>query len=92
MEEDPAIQFAALSPQLQQEKLDGPGLEPPPGIVPNFENPPNGDAIAHGALAACIATVVIFVSLAIYAKLKHFRRFHLEDDMLSSLCQRIFYA
>lgn len=34
-------QLASLTPEQRQSLLDGPALPPPPGVVPNFENPPN---------------------------------------------------
>lgn len=61
--------------------LNGPGLPPPTGIIPNFDNPPSRNGIAHGALATCISVTAIFVFLAVYAKVTHFRQIHFEDCM-----------
>ncbi|RYP20630.1 hypothetical protein DL765_002701 [Monosporascus sp. GIB2] len=76
---DPAPAFNALPPDQQQAILNGPGLEPPPNVIPNFENRPNDNGIAHGTFAACIVLSSIFIVLAVYAKAAHFKKVYIED-------------
>ncbi|KAL7625211.1 hypothetical protein AAE478_004426 [Parahypoxylon ruwenzoriense] len=76
---DPAPAFNALSPEEQQALLDGPAIPPPEGIIPNFDNPPNWNSLAHGAFATCIAATSIFLVLAIYVKVTHFKKVRVED-------------
>ncbi|RYO83336.1 hypothetical protein DL766_002688 [Monosporascus sp. MC13-8B] len=39
--------FAALSPAQQQAILHGPAMRPPPGIEPNFTDPPNRNGVVR---------------------------------------------
>ncbi|KAF2967361.1 hypothetical protein GQX73_g6197 [Xylaria multiplex] len=59
--------------------FDTPALEPPPGIQPNFDNPPNGNVQAHFGLAICIFLVFTGASLRAYSKIFCMKQAHLED-------------
>ncbi|RYP07818.1 hypothetical protein DL764_002273 [Monosporascus ibericus] len=76
---DPALAFNALPPDEQQAFLNGPGLEPPANVIPNFDNRPNQSGIAHATFATCIVVSSIFIVLAIYAKAAHFKKVYIED-------------
>ncbi|KAI0534774.1 hypothetical protein GGR58DRAFT_515861 [Xylaria digitata] len=59
--------------------FDTPALEPPPGVQPNFDNPPNGNIQTHFGLAICIFLVFTGASLRAYSKIFCMKQVHLED-------------
>ncbi|KAI5868215.1 hypothetical protein GGS23DRAFT_544565 [Durotheca rogersii] len=77
--EDPAIAFNQLPPETREALLNGPGLQPPPGVTPNFEFRPNENAIAHGTMASCVIICTIFICFTVYAKVFHFKKVRFED-------------
>ena len=79
MADDLSKIFVNLPPEQQEAMLNGPGLPPPPGIIPNFENPPNQTVIAHASLVLCIVACVIFICMAVYAKVVRQKTVRLED-------------
>ena len=52
----------------KQALLSSPALAAPDGVTPNFNNPPNNNALAHGVIAACIAVASLCLLLRIYAQ------------------------
>ncbi|KAI0446150.1 hypothetical protein F4803DRAFT_504690 [Xylaria telfairii] len=76
---DPAPAFNALSPQEQQNLLNGPGIPPPLGVSPQYHNPPNNDSVAHGTFAASIILASTFIAFAVYVKVVQFTKINLED-------------
>jgi len=72
-------QLYLLPPAQQEAILNGPALEPPPGVTPNFDQPPNGNVptlIVEGIL---ISLSTIAVVLAVYTKLFFVKHIYLED-------------
>ncbi|KAI0415520.1 hypothetical protein F5X98DRAFT_346232 [Xylaria grammica] len=67
------------SPEQQAMNFDKPALEPPPGIQPNFDNPPNGNIQAHFGIAICIFLVFVGASLRAYSKIVCMKEVKLED-------------
>ncbi|KAK3382593.1 hypothetical protein B0T24DRAFT_645274 [Lasiosphaeria ovina] len=59
-------QFPYLPKATQDALLAGPALAPPPGVTPNFKNPPNNNALAHGVMAACLAVSTLCLLLRIW--------------------------
>lgn len=57
--------MSSLTPAEIQELLNGPGLTPPPGIIPNFINPTNetGTNIAANTICLAIATICLFIRM-----------------------------
>ncbi|KXX79396.1 hypothetical protein MMYC01_204045 [Madurella mycetomatis] len=57
-------------PYLPKEQQDAilamPALEPPPGVTPNFENPPNQNGLAHGVMATCLTVTTFCLMLRTY--------------------------
>jgi len=39
--------FPNLPPAIQAQIAAGPALQPPPHVQPNFDNPPNLNAVVH---------------------------------------------
>ena len=46
------------------------GLTPPPGVTPNFVNPPSLDAYNIICQAVCLPTSSLFVFVRIYTKIR----------------------
>ncbi|KAI1142129.1 hypothetical protein F5Y05DRAFT_369788 [Hypoxylon sp. FL0543] len=57
-----AANFSSLPPDQQAQILNGPAMQPPPGLVPNFDNPPNNSALAQAVLGLCLALITIPLS------------------------------
>ncbi|KAK8057211.1 hypothetical protein PG996_011148 [Apiospora saccharicola] len=58
-----AIEFWALPPAEREKLLEGPALEPPPGVEPNFDKPPNGNAVVIAVCGTCLVVGSFFVFL-----------------------------
>lgn len=73
-------------PKAQQDAIQAGGALPlPPGISePNFENPPNGDALAYTAVSICLIASSLAVLVRFYAKFIRTRKLFLEDCTLMS--------
>ncbi|KAM7188574.1 hypothetical protein V8F33_010539 [Rhypophila sp. PSN 637] len=48
--------------------LNGPSLAPPPGVVPQMDNPPNGNSIALSIITVCVVLTAFFYMVRFYAK------------------------
>ncbi|KFA79682.1 hypothetical protein S40288_09079 [Stachybotrys chartarum IBT 40288] len=67
------MDFYSLSPEEQEMWLEGPALEPPPGITPNLDNPPNGNALALAVISIMfgLASIGMLMRLFIRRKMLH---------------------
>lgn len=61
-----------------------PGLEPPPGVTPNFVNPYNQTAITVTVVAVCLPITTSLVLIRIYAKSRLIKSHGWEDCKLLS--------
>lgn len=68
-----------LSHFERAESLDGPALAPPPHVVPNFENPPNNNPLAHAILAVNLVFSSLFLLIRAYSKIFCMKRVEVED-------------
>ncbi|KAI1116622.1 hypothetical protein F5Y14DRAFT_439754 [Nemania sp. NC0429] len=59
--------------------VNTPALQPPPGVVPNFDDPPNRNIEAHIGISICVFIVFTGVSLRAYSRIFCMRQVHLED-------------
>ncbi|KAI1342428.1 hypothetical protein F5Y15DRAFT_303954 [Xylariaceae sp. FL0016] len=71
--------FHQLPPAEQQRVLNGPSLEPPEGVVPNFDHPPNNNVLALGISSYCLAVSTMSVLLRVYARFWCMRKGLVED-------------
>ncbi|KAI0402747.1 hypothetical protein F4802DRAFT_599709 [Xylaria palmicola] len=71
-------------PQAEQDAiLNGPALPVPPGIAgPNFDNPPNGDALALTAVSICLTASSLAVIVRFYAKCIRARKINIEECLM----------
>lgn len=75
-----------LLPAAQQEAiLNGPALAPPPGVIPNLDNPPNSNTLALAVGISCICVSTIAVVLGTYSKLRLMKNLHIEDCKIPNL-------
>ncbi|KAF2829295.1 hypothetical protein CC86DRAFT_453943 [Ophiobolus disseminans] len=83
---DPA-DLASLSPEEQKTfmaaLLNGPALDAPPGVVPNFEQPGGSHALGYGIilLGSILAGLAVLVRISSRVLI---RKFHFEDALLLS--------
>ncbi|PVH98374.1 hypothetical protein DM02DRAFT_468466, partial [Periconia macrospinosa] len=59
--------------------LEGPALQPPPGVIPQFDDPPNKTAMGAGLIIACASVCIIIVAVRIYAKAFCSKKMDVED-------------
>ncbi|KAI1126005.1 hypothetical protein F5Y10DRAFT_245887 [Nemania abortiva] len=61
----PSVDFASLTPAQQELVLDSPALQPPPGIQPNFYDPPNANNIVYPTLilGLFLSSIAIFIRI-----------------------------
>lgn len=71
--------MSALPPEVIQALLNGPGLAPPPGQVPNLKDPPNERTtmIVVYTVYLLLTTVAVFIRM--YTKAFIARRVEVED-------------
>ncbi|TGJ81946.1 hypothetical protein E0Z10_g6816 [Xylaria hypoxylon] len=56
-----------------------PGLEPPPGVMSNFDDPRNDNRQANAGIAICLILVITSASLRAYSKIFCVKKVHIED-------------
>ena len=66
-----------ISPGLSLNQL--PGLQPPPGVVPNFINPENYQSTIIATLTVCLTTATLLTLLRLYSKVFVIKCIVLED-------------
>ena len=72
-------QVSRLALDAQALDPNGPALAPPPGEIPNFENPPNDTKKAYVALTLCLLITAIAISVRIHFKATTTKRPSFED-------------
>lgn len=48
--------------------MDRPAMTPPPGVVPNFDDPPNHNTMALAVMSVCLAVSTIAIALRFYSR------------------------
>lgn len=77
--------------QLLQKLLNGPGMAPPPGVKPNFVNPPNLEKEFYIDLILCLTISVLVVAMRMWTKVRVMRKVMIEDCKRNWL-PRAFFA
>lgn len=75
---------AYLSPQQLETLLNGPAGQPPPGVIPNFDDPPNINGLVILTLTICLVFATLAVLMRTYTKLFLIRSWDYEDCKLFS--------
>lgn len=73
------LDFSKLSPDELEKALEGPALQPPDGILPNFSNPPNLNNIESAGLLVCLVISGVFLLIRIYVKFFKLKQTHIAD-------------
>ncbi|ROW12542.1 hypothetical protein VMCG_00505 [Cytospora schulzeri] len=68
--------------------LSGPSLQPPAGVQPQLDNPPNRNDVAVPVIVTCIVVSSVLILVRIYSKLIS-KEFHLRDS--TGLAFKVFY-
>lgn len=71
--------MAATTAELLQAKLNGPAMAPPPGVTPNFIDPPNLRHIVVLVLTLCMSFSTVAILMRMYTKLFILRKTAFED-------------
>ncbi|GAB1315321.1 hypothetical protein MFIFM68171_05531 [Madurella fahalii] len=71
--------FPNLPPAVQEQIFNGPARAPPPGVVPNFDNPPNRTSEAIAVIVLCLFLSTTAVLGRIYSKVFILKKVRLED-------------
>ncbi|KAI1081303.1 hypothetical protein F5B20DRAFT_579172 [Whalleya microplaca] len=74
--------LTALTPDQLAIALDGPALQPPDGVIPNFVNPSNRNGLAHATLALCLSFATVFFLMRLYIRFIYMKKHYLEDYLL----------
>ena len=59
--------------------LEGPAMSPPPGILPDFHNPPNLNIFVALTITLCVTFATVAVLLRMYTKVFILRALAWED-------------
>ncbi|KAI0424248.1 aldehyde dehydrogenase domain-containing protein [Xylaria sp. FL1042] len=59
--------------------LNGPALQPPPGVVPDFEHPWNLNSVGLLTNALCLTSTLLACSIRVYSKLFCSKKIQLEE-------------
>ncbi|KAI0538554.1 hypothetical protein GGR58DRAFT_501059 [Xylaria digitata] len=78
-----SIDLSKLSPAEQEKTLNGPALMPPPGAVPNFDNPPNKNDVGIVTNAICLFVTLLVIVLRAYAKIVCVKKLRIEDYLIA---------
>ena len=70
---------APLTPEQLRKLLDGPAAEPPPGILPNFNDPSNLDKYLIVTCVFCVSFATVTLLLRMYTKVYLIRSIAYED-------------
>ncbi|KAK6216148.1 hypothetical protein LQW54_003722 [Pestalotiopsis sp. IQ-011] len=58
--------LASIPADKQDSDPNGPALPPPPGVVPNFGDPPNSNTMARAVVSTCLAIGSLFYIIRVY--------------------------
>ncbi|KAI1410736.1 hypothetical protein F5Y13DRAFT_192062 [Hypoxylon sp. FL1857] len=75
----PLDQIGSLPPAKQQAILNGPALEPPDNVTPNFTNPPNRNGLGCAAVTICLVASSLGILIRVYGRFFCVRKVFIED-------------
>ncbi|KAK7937368.1 uncharacterized protein PG986_014236, partial [Apiospora aurea] len=76
-------------PAEQEKVLAGPALEPPPGIVPNLDDPPNKNGAAIGVCSTCLLIGSFFVFVRVSGMERSWRKICISDSFVAVLLREV---
>ncbi|KAI5861303.1 hypothetical protein GGS23DRAFT_606225 [Durotheca rogersii] len=74
--------IASLTPEQMEALLNGPALTPPPGVIPNFDNPPNLNHISSVAIPVCLVATSLAFLLRTYTRVVILKKIQLPDILM----------
>ncbi|OTA94161.1 hypothetical protein M434DRAFT_394923 [Hypoxylon sp. CO27-5] len=75
--------LSQLTPAQLEQLLNGPALQPPDGVIPNFDNPPNKNYIAQAVVPLCLVFTSIAVFLRVYARIFCVKKIEIPDILMT---------
>ncbi|KAI1818380.1 hypothetical protein GGS20DRAFT_286605 [Poronia punctata] len=76
------LDFSTVPADQLQAVLDEPALSPPEGVTPNFDHPPNEDAVYIFTLVLCLSLTLVTVIIRLYVKFCKTRTAHVGDYLI----------
>jgi hypothetical protein len=64
---------------MRGSNLDMPALAPPPGVVPNFIDPPTNRAAIFVVFVTCLVIMTLAVAIRMYTKIFMLKKLAIED-------------
>ncbi|KAI0483468.1 hypothetical protein F4859DRAFT_399875 [Xylaria cf. heliscus] len=77
--------FASLTPSQQEQVLDSPALQPPPGVQPNFYDPPNANHIVYPTIILALLLSSTFILLRIHGRWYCMKAVKIQDGIVAFL-------
>jgi hypothetical protein len=74
---------------MNQSKLDGPALEPPPGTYSMLDNPPNQNALVEAVAILCLTVTTIAFSIHAYSGVFVSKTFRVADCKITEFPIRL---
>ncbi|KAI1097492.1 hypothetical protein F4804DRAFT_327449 [Jackrogersella minutella] len=74
---------SSLTPEQLQALLNGPALQPPDGVIPNFDSRENKNHIAEAVIPICLVATTIAVFLRVYARIFCIKKIGLPDVLMT---------
>lgn len=87
-----SLDFSSLLPAEQEALLNGPALQPPADVVPQFDNPPNKNDMAHAVYGLCFAIGSLFVFARVYGTWFCLKKAHISDCKYCRLLTLCYYS
>jgi hypothetical protein len=72
-----------LSPDAIDKIRNSPAGSPPPGIVPNYDNPPNGNRLAVAVIILGLVITTLAALIRFSTRAFYIRKVKLEDCLLT---------
>jgi len=72
--------------------LAGPASAPPPGVIPNLDNPPNSNKESLALVVVCITLTVLAIAGRAYSRMVIVKRLRVEDCKSCKSCDFGFFA
>ncbi|KAI0439389.1 hypothetical protein F4803DRAFT_46883 [Xylaria telfairii] len=73
--------FASLTPSQQEQLLNSPALQPPPGVQPNFYDPPNANNIVYPTIILALLLSFLSILLRIHGRWYCMKTVKIQDAM-----------
>ncbi|KAJ5371216.1 uncharacterized protein N7496_007308 [Penicillium cataractarum] len=72
----------SLSPEALAKLLAQPALSPPPGVTPNFDNPPNSNRLAWFVTTFCMVIATICLLLRLFSRCWLEKKLRIEEGLM----------